>query len=182
MVDKVSIPHSQKPTISMPKGEEEIPRIDEVDVTVPMHELSEDDGFEDDIPEQAESLAVEDLDPNEALWQDGPTAGQVIQWKEEHGEVYVTSFDFAKEHYLWRTLTRGEYRLIMQNLERIVGSGKVSQSEANMDNEETITEMCLLFPRMTKADFRGSKAGIPTALSEEILEASGFKPIDIRQL
>lgn len=175
---------TQKPRVAMPKADEETLRVDEVSVSVPIHQLEDEDIESDEEEEMDDAVgtAVEDLDPNEILWQDGPTAGQVIQWKEQHGDVYVTSFDFAKDHYLWRTLTRGEYRAIMQNLERIVGSGKVSQSEANMDNEETITEMCLLFPRMNKSDFKGSKAGIPTALSEEILEASGFKPIDIRQL
>jgi hypothetical protein len=68
----------------------------------------------------------------------------------------------------------------MQHMEKLMANGNVSQSEALMENEEVITEMCLLYPKLTRKQFSGKKAGLPTILAQQILEASGFNPIDIR--
>ncbi len=137
----------------------------------------EDDIQIDDMP--VEDLLVEDMDPSEQLWPNGPTAGDIVEWKKEYGDVYITSLTF-EEHLVWRTINRKEYRAAMLHMEKLLASENVSQSDALMENEEIVTEACLLFPKMTRKDFAGKKAGIPTILSQQILEASGFNPIDIR--
>lgn len=126
-----------------------------------------------------EDRSVEDMDPDEVLWPNGPTAGQIIEWKKEYGDVYITSLTF-EDHVVWRTINRGEYRAAMTHMEKLVASGTVTQADALMENEEVITETCLLFPKLTRKQFTGKKAGLPTVISQQILEASGFNPIDIR--
>lgn len=156
--------------VTMPKDESVE---EEEDLNLPPDVEDEDD------PDIQPDQIVEDMNPDEELWPGGPTAGQIVEWKNQYKEVYITSLSF-EDHVVWRVMNRGEYRAAMQHMERLIGSGNVSQSEALMDNEEIVTETCLLFPKMTKKDFAGSKAGLPTTLSQQILEASGFNPIDIR--
>jgi hypothetical protein len=154
---------------------EENPEIEPVEEVLP-------DPVDDDlemIDPELDDKSVEDMNPDEVLWPDGPTAGQIIEWKEEFGDVYITSLTFD-EHVVWRTINRGEYRAAMQHMEKLMANGNVSQSEALMENEEVITEMCLLYPKLTRKQFSGKKAGLPTILAQQILEASGFNPIDIR--
>jgi hypothetical protein len=102
-------------------------------------------------------------------------------WKELHGDVYVTSLTFEK-HVVWRTLARSEYKQLVKKMEQLVQAGQLSTAEANLWNEEAITEICLLFPDYTKVSMADDMAGIPSLLSQEILEASGFVALEVRQL
>jgi hypothetical protein len=133
------------------------------------------------IDDEASPQSVEDLDDAEEIWDNGPTAGMIKAWKALHGDVYVTSLTFEK-HVVWRTLARSEYKQLVKKMEQLVQAGQLSTAEANLWNEEAITEICLLFPDYTKVSMADDMAGIPSLLSQEILEASGFVALEVRQL
>lgn len=137
---------------------------------------------EDIIEEEKEEInRVEDLPDEEEIWQDGPTAGMIKRWKEQFGEVYVTSITFDK-HIAWRTLTRLEYKNVVKKMEQLIQAGQLSSAEANMWNEEAISELCILFPQYEKSEMNGMMAGVPSLISQEVLEASGFVALEVRQL
>lgn len=135
------------------------------------------------VDEEAEEeyITVESLDPNEPLWEGGPTAGDVTAWKEEHGEVYVTSITLDK-HIIWRPLTRGEYKRHIQEMEELVESGKLSSARASLYNEESVAETCILFPKYSREDKDSGLAGVPSIIAQEVMEASGFVAVEVRQL
>ena len=137
--------------------------------------------LDDQIDEELAPQSVEDLDDAEEIWDNGPTAGMIKAWKALHGDVYVTSLTFDK-HVVWRTLARSEYKQLVKKMEQLVQAGQLSTAEANLWNEEAITEICLLFPDYTKVSMAEDMAGIPSLLSQEILEASGFVALEVRQL
>jgi hypothetical protein len=125
--------------------------------------------------------SVEDLPDEEEIWPDGPTAGQIKIWKKEHGDVYVTSISFDK-HIAWRPLSRIEYKNLVRKMEQLVQSGQLSTAEANLWNEEAIAELCILFPSYDIAAMTREMAGPPSLISQEVLEASGFVALEVRQL
>jgi hypothetical protein len=131
--------------------------------------------------EEEENKEVEDLPDDEEIWPGGPTAGLIKIWKKEHGEVYVTSLSFEK-HIVWRTLTRIEYKHLVKKMEQLVAAGQLSSAEANMWNEESIAEICILFPSFDKTAITKEMAGMPSLISQEVLEASGFVALEVRQL
>jgi hypothetical protein len=137
--------------------------------------------LDDQVDEELGPQSVEDLDDAEEIWDNGPTAGMIKAWKALHGDVYVTSLTFEK-HVVWRTLARSEYKQLVKKMEQLVQAGQLSTAEANLWNEEAITEICLLFPDYTKVSMAEDMAGIPSLLSQEILEASGFVALEVRQL
>ena len=157
-------------------------------VTVEANEEIMEDMHEDDVNmieseedvEQAETQ-VEDLPDDEEIWPNGPTAGHIKMWKKEFGEVYVTSLSFDK-HIVWRTLSRYEYKQLVKKMEQLVQAGQLSSAEANMWNEEAITEMCILDPPFDKQDIGREMAGMPSLIAQEVLEASGFVALEVRQL
>jgi hypothetical protein len=134
---------------------------------------------EEDIQET--ETQVEDLPDDEEIWPDGPTAGHIKMWKKEFGEVYVTSLSFDK-HIVWRTLSRYEYKQLVKKMEQLVQAGQLTSAEANMWNEEAIAEMCILYPGFEKQDINREMAGMPSLIAQEVLEASGFVALEVRQL
>lgn len=126
-----------------------------------------------------EPLTLETADPNEPLWQDGPTVGQALEWKKQFKKIYVTSLSLD-DHVLWRTLSRGAYADIMDQIETLNSSQQVSNSKAAMIQEELIAKACILFPEIESFD--DELAGLPSLLSQQILEASGFVALDTRGL
>lgn len=133
------------------------------------------------VAQQEESIPVESLPDDQPIWEDGPTAGMIKAWKEEFGEIYVTSITFDK-HIVWRVLNRLEYKNLVKKMEQLVQAGQLSSAEANMWNEEAIAELCILFPQYDKIEMNGIMAGIPSLISQEVLEASGFVALEVRQL
>lgn len=145
---------------------------------------------EDVAPPAPEEMKVEDVvpeedivaaDPNEEIFPGGPKWAQIEAWKKEFGDVYVTSFS-TESHVVWRTLTRFEYKRLVKSMEMSLSTGQVTQAEANFNNEELMCEMCVLFPPMTKVEMTGDQAGKASIISQEIMEASGFVALDVRQL
>ena len=137
----------------------------------------EDDLYDD--PSQATS--VEELADDVVIFDNGPTAGQIKAWKKEYGEVYVTSVSFDK-HIVWRVLSRIEYKQLVKKMEQMMQAGQISSAEANMWNEEAIAELCILFPSYDKRALTEEMAGLPSLISQEVLEASGFVALEVRQL
>jgi len=131
--------------------------------------------------EDEESRSVEDLDDDEEIWEGGPTAGMIKDWKEKFGDVYVTSITYDK-HIVWRVLSRIEYKQVVKKMEQLVQAGQLTSAEANMWNEEAISELCILYPAFDKKAMAGSMAGLPSLIAQEVLEASGFVALEIRQL
>lgn len=128
-----------------------------------------------------EGQAVEDLDDNEYIWDGGPTAGMIKEWKKEYEDIYVTSITFDK-HIVWRVLNRLEYKQIVKKMEQLIQAGTLSSAEANMWNEEAIAELCILYPKYDKRSATGIMAGVPSLIAQEVLEASGFVALEVRQL
>jgi hypothetical protein len=124
---------------------------------------------------------VEDLPDEEEIWEGGPTAGMIKAWKEAYGDVYVTSITFDK-HIVWRVLSRLEYKNIVKKMEQLIQAGTLSSAEANMWNEEAIADLCILYPQFDKSEMNGIMAGVPSLISQEVLEASGFVALEVRQL
>ena len=145
---------------------------EEVDMQETMQEVEAD---------EETALGVEDLPDDELIWPGGPSAGQIKLWKQEYGDVYVTSITYDK-HIAWRTLNRLEYKNLVKKMEQLVQAGQLTQSEANLWNEESITEICILYPAYDKQSLVTEMAGLPSLISQEVLEASGFLALEVRQL
>lgn len=128
-----------------------------------------------------EPTSVEELPDDEQVWPDGPTAGQIKMWKKEFGEVYVTSISYDK-HVAWRPLNRLEYKHLVKKMEQLVQNGELSSAEANLWNEEAIAELCILYPQYDGSAMTREMAGLPSLISQEVLEASGFVALEVRQL
>lgn len=114
----------------------------------------------------AELQQEEEVD-EDLLFPAGPSIEDVEEWKSRYnGEVFLTDFEDG-EIYLWRPINRKEYKSIMA----IEGS-------TGMYREEAICQTVILWPKgniSTKLRTFG-KAGVPTLLSELILEKSGYNP------
>ncbi|EOO44552.1 hypothetical protein [Bacillus cereus] len=99
---------------------------------------------------------------NAPVVKNGPTRCEIEEWKERYGGIYFTPFE--GEPFVWRTLSRPEYREIIRD-----------QTLTALDREEMFTEKCVLFPRnFTIEKMLKSRAGIPSLLSEMIMDKSGF--------
>ena len=123
----------------------------------------------------------EDLDDDELIWDGGPTAKMIKEWKSQYGDVYVTSITYDK-HVVWRVLNRIEYKQIVKKMEQLIQAGTLSSAEANMWNEEAIAQLCTLYPKLEGNNLSGAMAGLPSLISQEVLEASGFVALEVRQL
>lgn len=135
-------------------------------------------------PAETEIQEEEEVqDPNAHVWPDGPTYGMLWQWKEQHGDesIFVTQVT-DKVFVAWRTLTRFEYRRLVKNMEQAVATGQMSQAEANLNNEEQIVEICALWPKFSRQQLAGQLAGLPSIIAQEIMEASAFVSLDVKQL
>jgi hypothetical protein len=133
------------------------------------------------LSDPSQATTVEDLADDVAIFENGPTAGQIKQWKKQYGEVYITSISFDK-HIVWRVLSRIEYKQLVKKMESLMQAGQISTAEANMWNEEAIAELCILYPAYNKAALTSDMAGLPSLISQEVLEASGFVALEVRQL
>lgn len=140
-----------------------------------------DDPKQAGVVDEQQNKQVEDLDDSEEIWEGGPTAGTIKAWKQQFGEVYVTSITFDK-HIVWRVLNRIEYKNLVKKMEQLVQAGQLTSAEANMWNEEAIAKMCILYPQYDDIEMNGVMAGIPSLISQEVLEASGFVALEVRQL
>lgn len=159
---------------------------EELEATPPVEDPSvveEDEANDEDSPQEIEEalgIQVENLPPDEILWEGGPTAGQVVAWKNQYENVYITNVTFDK-HIVWRALNRDEYKSIVRQIEGAVNGG-MGTTEATMLNEELTCVTCFLLPHYKLEDFGRELAGLPSILAQQINESSGFATIDVRQL
>lgn len=144
-------------------------------------------GYSPDIEDTEEPEAndnyqdIEDVPDEEPIWTGGPVAGVVKAWKVQYGDIYVTSITYDK-HVVWRVLNRSEYKQIVKKMEQLVQAGQLTTAEANLWNEETIAELCMLYPKFDKNNSVSTMAGLPSLIAQEVLEASGFVALEVRQL
>lgn len=125
-------------------------------------EMEEDYGEE----EMKFEMPVEDEEVLPGLYQ-----SEVDSWKKQFGDVYVA--DIKGTYFVYRTLQRFEYKQIiaMPNTDPLM-------------REEMICESCVLYPADFNFTHMGSgPAGIPSNLSEQIMDDSGFtRDISVRKL
>lgn len=121
-------------------------------------DLEEVEQLHEDIEAEAQ------FDGSDEVFPFGPTYDQVQEWKSRYdGEIYMS--DFNDKLFIWRPIRRKEFR-------------EIQQLDGNPDEyyiEEAICRTCLLWPEdyaMQKMTF--GKAGIPTTMSQLIMERSGF--------
>lgn len=120
------------------------------------------------VEEEVETPVLPDdlVGPNgeELLFPNGPSVSQVEEWKSRFGdEVYLTEFE--EEIFLWRPITRKEYKGVMK-----------IQNADSFYKEERICEAVVLFPaNYNFMSMTNGKAGIPTLLAELVMEKSGFQ-------
>lgn len=162
--------------------EPEVKQVEEEEVqeeTAPEPEEGAVDTQVEDDDEDLDGVPLESLDPEEELWEGGPTVGQALEWKNQYGRLFITSLDYD-DHILWRPLLRSEYKNHVRHIEKLTSSGKMSQFEANLLNEELLAQTCMLWPMFDPNE--ESLAGIPAIIAQEIMEASGFVALQVRQL
>ncbi len=128
-----------------------------------------------------EPTTLEEADPNEELWPDGPTVGQVLEWRNQHKVVVITCLTATlDEPIMWRRILRHEYRNIVRQVEDLLAAGEISQAEVQMIQEELVTQVATLFPVIE--NFDNEPAGMPAMISQQVLESSGFVSFDSREL
>lgn len=101
----------------------------------------------------------------------GPYQSQINSWKKMYGDVFM--FELGRQRYVWRTINRYEYKEIVA----------VANTDPLM-REEMICETCVLFPESyTFEEMANGNGGVPAALSEAIMEKSGFtRNFDVKRL
>jgi hypothetical protein len=129
-----------------------------------------------------EPLRLEDIeDDNEELFPGGPSIGQSKAWKKEFGKLYVTSID-ADTHIVWRPINRFEYKNHVRRMEQLNAQGNLSQAMISMKNEESLAAIAMLFPAFDPANPDAGLAGIPSLIAQEIMDASGFVAMSVKEL
>ena len=102
----------------------------------------------------------------EALFPGGPSRSEVMSWKkqfEQDGHT-VNLHPVGEETFIWRSLSRTEYREIM-----------ALPNTDPIQREEIICEVCTLFPyEYNFTSMANRKAGVPAVLAEAIMKESGF--------
>lgn len=97
----------------------------------------------------------------------GPGEAQIERWKAQFGDVLVTAFD-PRRIFVWRTLTRREYRQMQAMLQ--TPEAKIDQ----FDYEEMLVKTCVLWPALDEKSFADGKGGTPSTLAEQIMQNSDF--------
>ncbi len=110
-----------------------------------------------------QEVQEQEVQEQELLFEDGPTIAQVEEWKGRFGNIYLTEFEDG-DTFVWRALKRKEFKEIMK-----------AEGADSLYREERVSERCVIWPE--KYDFVAmthGKAGVPTFLSEQIMDKSGF--------
>ena len=141
------------------KKVEAVREVEELEVEVAEVEAAEEEIANGALPEEL-------IGPNgeELYFPEGPSVSQVEEWKSQYSdEVYLTEFE--EDIFIWRPITRKEYKGVMK-----------IQNADSFYKEERICEAVVLYP--TNYNFMvmtSGKAGIPTLLAELVMEKSGFQ-------
>lgn len=92
------------------------------------------------------------------------TREKIAEWEIQYDKVFYTDFD--GQVFIWRRLTRAEYKML----------AKVYSDE--MERNEQLCILCVLDPVLTLEDMDTISGGIPDRLAEEILKGSHFAATD----
>lgn len=133
-------------------------------------------------PEEEVSFSLDDVeDDSTELFPGGPTVAEAKEWKKQYGKVYITSID-EDTHVVWRPINRFEYKNHVRNMEQLTAKANLSQAMISMKNEEALADIAVLFPDPSTIGPEGGLAGIPSLISQEIMEASGFVAMALREI
>ena len=138
----------------MAKKKEELMEENEVVVAGEIETITEEFMEEEELMEQ---------DGKDEIFPMGPTYDQLADWKSRYKEeVYMS--DFVSQVFIWRPLRRSEWKTMHR-----------AQGQDEAYNEESICRTCILWPEnYANHEMAFGKAGIPTMLSQLIMEQSGF--------
>ena len=95
-----------------------------------------------------------------------PSQEQIESWKAKYGDIYVSGFS-ETELFVFRAITRPEW---------VALQARAADPESKMDNfkfEETVCEICVIW-KSIPTSWSQCKAGIPTAIQEQVLQNSCF--------
>ena len=126
----------------------------------------------------ADGTKYTEVEWNKPLIEGGPARGEIEEWRAEHGPVYYYPHDSGI--YIFRLMTREEYFLYKEELQKINEEMQESEQAADLSlnkAEELFTSMCVLYPsNYSEIVSTEVPAGIPGLLSDLIYERSGFNP------
>lgn len=133
----------------------------------PEETLDETEEVLEEVEEFATDEEIMEHEGSDIIFEGGPTYDQVEDWKSRFdGEIYMSEFNGVV--YIWRPIRRKEYR----DIQRIEHS---STQDFEYYLEEQICNACVLWPEdYSSHKMTFGKAGIPTMLSQLIMERSGF--------
>lgn len=108
---------------------------------------------------------VEKLEQRDTpLYEGGPGVGEVKAWKKQYEGYDIFVVEILDETFICRTLNRFEYKQLLL----------LHDSDA-LQREEIICNTVTLFPdNLNWGELASLKAGVPSTLSEIVMEKSGF--------
>ena len=130
--------------------------------------------FDTPLLQQAES-------DEEELWPGGPTVGHAKAWQEEYGKLYMTSID-ADTHIIWRPISRFEYKNHIKRMEALNAQRQLSQADATFKSEESLAAIGMICPLFNPQAPDDGLAGVPSLIASQIMDASGFVAMAVREL
>lgn len=118
------------------------------------------------VQDQEEMEAIEEqVDPNEEIFEGGPTNADIEGWKEIYnGNVFFVPFQHRS--YIYRTLYRNEYKQIM----------KIDGATEEYRRERMVAKTLLWPDNYNKMEMDADHAGVVDTLVEYIMATSGFRP------
>lgn len=96
--------------------------------------------------------------------EESPMMSQLEGWKIRYGKIYVSKVVDDSKYYVWRTLSRGEYK-------KLAATGSF---DVELTAQEIIVEKCLLYPRPNDIWRFESDAGVIATLGKQIFHQTGF--------
>ena len=99
---------------------------------------------------------------------------KIAQWRKEYKSIYKTVID--DELYIWRKIKRSEYVEIHN---AIFNDDDLPDELKFWIKQEEITKAVLLYPS-NAAEVIEESAGIPTVISQDCLNRSGFGALSIQ--
>lgn len=102
---------------------------------------------------------------------------QIVQWKEQYGKIYKTTI--GEEDFIWRTIRRKEYVNLVKSNSDVLKDNEQDvlalQDELYYQRQEDIVLAAILKPSKEEMqELIEQQGGLASALSDEIMDKSGF--------